>query len=93
MAPATCLFPLGLRGRQDEPLLEQAIQKVVAAARRHGKFLGRPAGTPEEVQRYRVQGFQFFQSLTEIGLMELGAEKILRPLEIARPTAGNNVLY
>ena len=73
-------FSLGLRGRQDEPLLEeQAVQKVVAAARRHGKFLGRPAATPEEVQRYRAQGFQFFQSLTEIGLMELGAEKILRP--------------
>ena len=39
-------FSLGLHGNQDHPLLEEAIAKVVAAAKRHGKFLGRPAGSP-----------------------------------------------
>ena len=30
-------FSLGLRGRQDEPLLREAIAKVVASARKHGR--------------------------------------------------------
>jgi hypothetical protein len=65
----------------------------VAAAQRHYKYLGRPAGTAEEVIRYRQQGFQFFQSVTEMGLMELGAEAILRPLNIPPPILGKDMLY
>src|SRR5256885_5536708 len=34
-------FSLGLRGKQNEPALDDAISRVAAAARRHGKFLGR----------------------------------------------------
>lgn len=75
-------FSLGLRGRQDEPALDAAIEKIVAAAKRHKKFLGRPARTLEQVEQYRRQGFQFFQSVTELGLMERGAAEILRPLGI-----------
>src|SRR5579871_305869 len=66
-------FSLGLRGRQNEALLDEYIAKVVAAGRKHGKFLGRPAGSPQQVSEFRAQGFQFFQSQTELGLMRLGA--------------------
>ena len=86
-------FSLGLRGRQDEPLLEEAIEKIVAAGQRHKKFLGRPAGIPDEVARYRKQGFQFFQSVTELGLMERGAEALLKPLGITKPIPGKKMLY
>lgn len=75
-------FSLGLRGRQDEPLLEEAIKKIVSAAQRNGKWLGRPAGSAEDVRRFGEQGFQFFQSLTELGLMKLGAKALLEPLGI-----------
>lgn len=75
-------FSLGLRGRQDEPLLEEAITKIVAAAQRNGKWLGRPAGSAEDVRRFQQQGFQFFQSVTELGLMKLGAKALLEPLGI-----------
>ncbi|WP_052200581.1 HpcH/HpaI aldolase/citrate lyase family protein [Terriglobus sp. TAA 43] len=75
-------FSLGLRGRQDEPLLEEAITKIVAAAQRNDKWLGRPAGSAEDVRRFHQQGFQFFQSLTELGLMKLGAKALLEPLGI-----------
>ena len=77
-------FSLGLRGRQNEPQLDEAIAKVVAAAKRHGKFLGRPVGTGEKVPLYREQGFQLFQSLTDLGLMRLGAEKLMENLTRAR---------
>lgn len=69
-------FSLGLRGRQKEPLLEEAIAKIVSAGRKRGKFLGRPAGSAELVSKFREQGFQFFQTQTEIGLMRLGAQAL-----------------
>lgn len=69
-------FSFGLRGRQNEPLLDQSIAKIVAAGKKHGKFLGRPAASPELMAQYREQGFQFFQSQTELGLMRLGAKAL-----------------
>ena len=86
-------FSLGLRGRQDEPLLRDAIETIRAAAQRHNKFLGRPAGSAEEILRYHRQGFQFFQSVTELGLMRLGAEQILSPLGIDRSSSDKSILY
>jgi 2-keto-3-deoxy-L-rhamnonate aldolase RhmA len=75
-------FSLGLRGLQNEPLLDEAIAKIVAAAQRNSKWLGRPAGSAEDVRRYQQQGFQFFQSVTELGLMTLGAKALFEPLGI-----------
>ena len=37
-------FSLGLRGDQKHPRLQEAIAKVLDAGKRHGKFVGRPAG-------------------------------------------------
>ena len=82
-------FSLGLRGRQNEALLDENIAKVVEAGRKHGKFLGRPAGSPEQVAKYREQGFQFFQSQTELGLMLLGA----KALGLKEAPAGTRTLY
>lgn len=75
-------FSLGLRGRQDEPALAAAIERVVLAGKKHGKLLGRPARTHEEVRSFREQGFLLFQGATELGLMALGARQILEPLGI-----------
>lgn len=86
-------FSLGLRGRQDEPAVEAAIQTVVAAARRHGKFLGRPATTPAQVLKYGEQGFQFLQSISEIELMMLGAEQILHKLGITAAVPRGSTSY
>jgi 2-keto-3-deoxy-L-rhamnonate aldolase RhmA len=72
-------FSLGLRGKQNEPALQQAIARIVDAAQRHGKFLGRPAGSAEQVRRHMEQGFLLFQMPTEIALMELGARQLLDP--------------
>jgi 2-keto-3-deoxy-L-rhamnonate aldolase RhmA len=86
-------FSMGLRGRQQEPQLDEAIAKVVAAGRRHGKFLGRPAATAEQVTRFREQGFQVFQAVTELGLMRLGAQELLKPLGIEGIPAEKRALY
>ena len=86
-------FSLGLRGRQDDPLLQEAINTIVDAARRHKKFLGRPAGSAEQILRFREQGFQFFQSVTELGLIQLGASEILHPLGIKPSAKDRSILY
>lgn len=86
-------FSLGLRGRQNEPLLEDAIAQIRAAAKKHNKYLGRPAGSAQEVERYHREGFQFFQSVTELGLMRLGAERILEPLGLYRSPSNQGALY
>lgn len=77
-------FSMGFRGRQDEPKLQEAIQTIAAVAKRHHKFLGRPAASAAEIKDYQEQGFQFFQSVTELGLMQMGAEQILSPLGLHR---------
>jgi 2-keto-3-deoxy-L-rhamnonate aldolase RhmA len=71
-------FSLGLRGEQRDPRLDEAIAKVVAAARRNGKIVGRPGVAPDQVARYMEQGFRLFQAPTDIGLMMAGAKEYLK---------------
>ncbi len=77
-------FSLGLRGRQDHPVLERAVARIVAAARKHGKVAGRPARTAEEIKRFHRQGFQFFMTATDLELMAAGSREILQPLGKAK---------
>jgi len=80
-------FSLGFRGRQNEPALEEAIAKVVAAGRKHHKFLGRPASSAGQISKFRQQGFQFFQCQTDLGLIRQGVEAL--GLEAARAGKGS----
>ncbi len=73
-------FSLGLRGRQQEPKLEQAVAEICAAGKKHGKVLGRPARSPTEINRFQEQGFRFFMTATDLELMATGAAQLLEPL-------------
>jgi len=77
-------FSLGLRGKQDHPRLDAAVARIAAAGRKHGKFLGRPALTAEQVKRFQKQGFQFFMCGAEIDLLAVGTRQLLQPLGKAR---------
>jgi 2-keto-3-deoxy-L-rhamnonate aldolase RhmA len=70
-------FSLGLRGKQDQPKLEEAIAKIVAAGKRHGKAVGRPANGPQQIARFEEQGFRLFQAPSEIWFMAAGAKSYL----------------
>ncbi len=74
-------FSLGLRGRQDEPCLDKAIARVVAAAHRHNKVVGRPARNAAKLKEYIDQGFLLFQAPTETGFMAAGAQRYLEVLK------------
>lgn len=86
-------FSMGLRGRQDAPELQDAIRRIAEAARRHGKFLGRPAANAAQVEAFREQGFLLFQLPTEVGLMELGARQLLDSLGIQKPDTATRSQY
>jgi len=73
-------FSLGLRGNQEHPRLQEALDRVVAAGQKHGKVVGRPAANAEQVQKYLAQGFRFFQAPTDLGFMDAGAREYLGPL-------------
>jgi 2-keto-3-deoxy-L-rhamnonate aldolase RhmA len=78
-------FSLGLRGQQQHPQVEAAASDVLAAAKRHGRIAGRPAGSAEDTKRYIEQGFLFFQAPSELALFEQGAQQFLVPHGIRPP--------
>ncbi len=80
-------------GNGSDPRVKAATEKIIAAAKRHKKFLGRPAGSPEEVKRFMEQGFLFFQGPSELGLMRSGARPLLDPLEKKGFDAKTKPLY
>jgi 2-keto-3-deoxy-L-rhamnonate aldolase RhmA len=86
-------FSLGLRGRQEEPALNEAIQTIVQAAKRHGKAVGRPLVNTSQYDEFLEQGFTFFQAQTELNLLAAGAEAYLKPLNKWRPTVGPRPMY
>ncbi len=77
-------FSLGLRGRQEEPKLDEAVATIAAAAKRHGKILGRPARTLQEIKKFQAQGFLFFMTGTDLDFMAVGAAELLEPLGRSR---------
>ncbi len=72
-------FSLGLRGDQQHPRVEEAARSVCAAAARHGKVAGRPAGSFEQTRRYIDAGFLFFHGPSDLALLERGAAEFLGP--------------
>ena len=77
-------FSLGLRGEQNHPKLDAAVAKIVAAGKKHGKALGRPALTVEQIKKFKKQGFLFFMSATDTDFMARGATQLLKPFGKAR---------
>lgn len=73
-------FSLGLRGRQDDTRLNEAVAAIVTAGKKHGKILGRPASKADEIRRFQDQGFKFFMTGTDIEFMAAGAAELLEPL-------------
>lgn len=80
VGPSDLSFSLGLRGDMKHPRVESAMAKVVAAAKKNGKYSGRYANSLEDVRRAIDQGFLFLQTGTELDLMASGARQLLEPL-------------
>jgi 2-keto-3-deoxy-L-rhamnonate aldolase RhmA len=74
-------FSLGVGGRTTDPLVEQALAKVLDAGRRHGVPVGYPSGNPTEINKRIAQGFRFFQASSDIGLLAGAAKDMLSKVD------------
>jgi 2-keto-3-deoxy-L-rhamnonate aldolase RhmA len=92
IGPADLSYSLGLRGKQDDPKLKDAIAKIVAAAKRHNLPVGRPASATQ-IPEFLKQGFQFFQSSSELGLFAAGARPLLDALGKSGPEPKTRPMY
>jgi 2-keto-3-deoxy-L-rhamnonate aldolase RhmA len=79
-------FSLGVGGRTTDPIVEEAVNKVLAAGKRHNIPVGYPAGNPAEINKRIAQGFRFFQASSDLGLMAAGARDVLS--KVQRDEAG-----
>lgn len=74
-------FSLGLGGQQDHPRVQEAIRKIVAAAKKYNVPVGRPAATPQQIAEYMKQGFLFFQGPSDLVMMGGGGKPLLQALD------------
>jgi 2-keto-3-deoxy-L-rhamnonate aldolase RhmA len=74
-------YSLGVGGRIRDPLVEQALAKVLEAGRRHGVPVGYPTGDPAEITRRIAQGVRFFQASSDVGLLASAARDMLSKVE------------
>lgn len=89
VGPSDLSFSMGLRGDMNHPRVQEAMLRVVAAAKRQGKIAGRLATTAAEIGRCVAQGFLFIQAGTELNFMAAGARQLLGPMgENSTDTAG-----
>jgi 2-dehydro-3-deoxyglucarate aldolase/4-hydroxy-2-oxoheptanedioate aldolase len=68
---------LGIPGRFDDPLYLDAIERIVAAGRQHGKALGYMAAEAGLARQYRQHGFNMIATGTDQGILMAGVRNIL----------------
>lgn len=67
VGPADLSSSLGVFGQSDNTVLEEAIEKIAAAAKKYGKWWGIPVGSPEQGQKYLDMGASFLNYSGDLG--------------------------
>ncbi len=86
-------FSMGLRGDSSHPRVQDALKRILAAGKANKKCVGLPVKNAEQLKKYAEQGFQWFQTATELGLMAKGAHDLLEPLGRAAEALQKGLLY
>ena len=73
-------FSYGQRGDASQPVVQEAIKKIVAAGKKYGIPVGRPIGTFAQVEQYMKEGFLFFQGPSDLVMLSGGARTLLLPM-------------
>ena len=74
-------YSLGVGGKTNDPIVEEAVNKVLAAGKKYNIPVGYPAGNPVEINKRIAQGFRFFQASSDLGLMAAGARDVLTKIQ------------
>ena len=86
-------FSMGLRGNSAHPRVQEGLKRVAAACQANNKYVGLPVKDADQIKRYAEQGFQWFQTATELGLMARGARELLEPIGRAADPLQRGLLY
>ncbi len=70
-------YSLGVGGNVNAPVVEEAMTKVLAAAKKRNIPVGFPSGNPTEINKRIAQGFRFFQASSDLAMMSAGARDML----------------
>lgn len=84
---------LGVGGQLDHPKMKAALDKILAAGKKHGVPVGRPAGTPELIKRYLAEGYLFIQGPADLNLLGGGAKPLLDTMGKSGIDPKNRPLY
>ena len=68
---------LGIPGQFDNPIYTRAIERIVAAGRKHKKALGVMAADQAWAKKYRALGFNMVATGTDHGILMAGVRNIL----------------
>jgi 2-keto-3-deoxy-L-rhamnonate aldolase RhmA len=93
IGPNDLAYSYGLRGRQDNPTVREAIAKVLAAGKRHNIPVGRTTGTPAETAQFIKDGFLFFQAGSELNMISAGSRQLLETFGKTAAAPGSRPLY
>lgn len=86
-------FSMGYRGQTDHPRVQEAVKRVLAVGRANKKAVGLPLKNAEQIQRRADEGFQWFQTPSEISLIAAGAARLLEPLGRFAASGQKGMLY
>ncbi len=93
VGPSDLAFSLGLRGDMKHPRVQEAMNRVLAAAKRHGKVAGRLALTADDIRDALAQGYRFIQTASELDFMADGARRLLSGIGRASTPLGAGGTY
>lgn len=77
VGPADLSHAMGIPGEFTDPAFTEALDRVAAAARAHGKGAGILLRDASEVARYRARGFTFIGIGSDVGMVTAGARSQL----------------
>jgi 2-keto-3-deoxy-L-rhamnonate aldolase RhmA len=86
-------FSMGYRGNSDHPRVQEAVKRILAAGKANNKAVGLPLKDAEQIKRRADEGFQWFQTASELNLMTRGAVQLLEPLGRVAPSVQKGMLY
>jgi len=89
IGPADLSLSLGRQQRidQTDPVMVEALETVLAAARRHGKVAGLHTGSPEYALAMIEKGFRFVTVATDASFLENEARRVVAVARHANPSS------
>ncbi len=84
---------LGHGGQLEHPVVKAALDKILAAGRKHKVPVGRPAGSAAQIKQYVAEGYQFIQGPADLVMMSAGARPLLDALGKTAPSPKEKLLY